>query len=226
MLTAVKSEQNLEQALGRANVTATLPEPTSNWVMILVRPGGEQEARDSLRRRGIGAWWPNFQKEVGAKDRDSGKRYKRLVLTGVLPCVLFSPARLTQQFWAALDLAPGVINVVRKSNTEVVLLNDVDIAMIHAIEVDLNRAPAVRISHSHVVGDVVRLMADEYRRIAPGKVIGCHNGYLEVEVNMFGAERPILVLPTQVELVEEAPRISVANRPPMRGKGPRSHPKA
>lgn len=204
MLMAGEIDQNLEHYLGQAAQPATLLDHVSEWVMILVRPGFENEARDSLRRRGIGAWWPNYQKEEGFKDAQTGKRFKRLVRSGVLPGVILSPARLTSQFWIACDLAAGVINVARKVSTAPILLTDVDIAFIHIIETGLNKAPPEKNgSHSYETGESVRFVDDEYRRLPAGKVLKCtRDGHVTVEVNFFGRMTPMDVWPHQIEPVD------------------------
>lgn len=203
MLMATKIDENLEHYLGKADVTALLPQPVSEWVMVIVKPGMEQEARDSLRRRGVGAWWPNYEKEIGLKDRQTGKRYKRIVASGVLPGVLLSPARLTEQFWTALDLAPGVVNVARKFSTEVIVLSDTDIVMIHKIEVGQSKHRPPSTDHKYTVGDRVRLIDDEFSRLPPGIVVRVsRDGRLTVEMNFFGGMQPVDVLPDQVRLVD------------------------
>lgn len=196
--------QNLEHHLGQASVTAALPDPVTEWVMILVRPGLEQEARDSLRRRGVGAWWPNYQKEEGFKDQQTGKRLKRLIRSGVLPGVLLSPARLDTRFWAACDLAPGVINVMRNASTVPIVLGELDIAFIHTIEAGLNKAAIIKSgAHSYEVGESVRFIDDIYRRLPAGKVSQCmRDGHVRVDTNFFGIMRPVDVWPWQIEPIE------------------------
>ncbi len=209
-----KSDQNLEHLLGQARVAVELPAPVTNWVMVLVRPGLEQEARDALRRRGIGAWWPNYEKEVGAKDRETGKRFNRLVRVGVLSGAILCPARLDGNFWLVIDFATGVVNVARKPSGDILLLNDVDIVLLHAIEAGLNKPAACLIAHSYAVGDKVRLIDDELRRLPPGVVIRCHKtGHLTVEVNMLGRATPVDVLPTQIEPVEPPGKNQLASKP-------------
>lgn len=216
MLMAVEINQNLEHYLGQADLTAQLPPPVSEWVMVLIRPGFEQEARDSLRRRGVGAWWPNYQREEGFKDQQTGKRFKRMVRSGVLPGVLLSPARLDTNFWAACDLAPGVINVARKVSTGPILLTDIDIALIHTIEVGLNKPSPVKSgAHSYETGEAVRFVDDEYRRLPAGKVVKCsRDGHVTVEVNFFGRMTPVDVLPFQIEPVDTHLKNQTASRLP------------
>jgi len=214
MLMAAEIKLNLEHYLGQASAVAELPDPSGEWVIVLIRPGYEQQARDSLRRRGIGAWWPNYQKEVGTKDPETGKRYKRLIRFGVLPGVLLSPAKMDERFWSACDLAPGVINVARNSSTGPILLTDVDIALIHAIETGLNRADPVKAAlHSYETGERVRFIDDEYRRLPTAKVIRCdRDGEITVEVNFFGRMTKITVMAFQIEPVDVKPPNQTASR--------------
>jgi len=214
MLAAGEIKLNLEHYLGQADATAKLPDPSGAWVIVLVRPGYEQQARDSLRRRGVGAWWPNYQKEVGAKDTETGKRYKRLIRFGVLPGVLLSPARLDHRFWSACDLAPGVLNVARNVSTGPILLDDVDIALIHAIETGLNKASPIKSTkHSYESGEMVRFIDDEYRRLPAGKVVKCdRDGEITVEVNFFGRMTKITVMAFQIEPVDVKPPNQTASR--------------
>jgi transcription antitermination factor NusG len=184
---------------GITGVKIAPPEPATEMCLILVKPSFEQEARDNLRRHGVGAWWPNYRKEITAKDRQTGKRFKRNVLAGVLPGVILSPARISGDFFAALDLAPGVINVAQKPNGHWLLLGDVDIVLIHKIEQGLNRPPAAKVVHNFKRGDKVRCIDDVYRRLA-GVVTKCQrNGYIDIEVNMWGRMQPLTVLPHQIE---------------------------
>ena len=194
----------LEDAFGElARSPGFPPEQVSEMCMILVRSPLEQVARDSLRRRGIGAWWPNYQKkELAGKDRRTGKRFSRLNPIGVLPGIILTPARFDFEFWTAIDVAPGVMNVLQKPNGELLVLTDVDIVLIHKIEHGLNRPPAIKSLHHFKGSDKVRFVDDASRRLPPGIVTKCaKDGHITVEVNMFGRMMPITVLPHQIELV-------------------------
>jgi hypothetical protein len=180
---------------------ASLPEPCSEMCMILVQPPQERSARDSLRRRGVGIWWPNYQRIETKKDAQTGKRYQRIVRVGVLPGVILSPSSVNSQFFDALDLAPGVIGVAQKTNGHWLLLTDLDIVLIHKIEHGLNRPPAAKIVHSFKRDDKVRFVDDTYRRLPPGVVMKCaRDGHIDVETNFMGCLRTITVLPHQIEL--------------------------
>lgn len=222
MLMAVGTiTENLEHHLGRADLAAALPAPVTEWVMVIVKPGMEQQARDSLRRRGVGAWWPNYQKEEGHKDSQTGKRYRLLVRSGVLPGILLSPARLDTRFWDACDLAPGVVNVARSTKGPI-LLSDIDIVLLHTIEAGLNKPGPVKAgAHSYEGGESVRFIDDEYRRLPSGKVIKCsRDGHITVEVNFFGRMTPVEVLPWQIEPVDAVNK----NQSPSRATDARGRP--
>jgi transcription antitermination factor NusG len=201
MLMVIKT--GLEDAFGELERSPAFPpEQASEMCMILVRSPLEQEARDSLRRRGIGAWWPNYQKEVASRDKQTGKRFNRMIRSGVLPGVILTPAKFNSQFWDAIDLAPGVLNVLQKTNGHYLVLTDVDIVLIHKIEHGLNRAPPTKLVHHFKGGDKVRFSDDLTRSLPPGIVVKCaRDGHITVEVNMRGQMRPIIVLPHQIELV-------------------------
>lgn len=190
---------NLSTTLGQAQQAAPLPASAQKWCMVLVRPSLEQEARDSLRRRGIGAWWPNYPREVIRKDQRSGRREKHLVLSSVVAGILLSPAQRDDRFYAAMDLAPGVINMAR-IGSEAVLLTDTDIVLIHKIEEGLNKGLSAKAIHSFKVGDKVRFIDDVVRRWPSGKIIKCaRDGHIEVEVYILGRMVTVTVLPHQIE---------------------------
>jgi transcription antitermination factor NusG len=191
---------NWEDTLGQSIVVPSLPDPVSEMCMILVNPPQEQLARDSLRRRGIGVWWPNYQRIETKKDQQTGKRYQRIVRAGVLPGVILSTSMIGARFFDALDLAPGVIGVAQKPNGHWLLLTDLDIVLIHKIEHGLNRPPTLKPVHSFKPHDKVRFVDDIYRRMA-GVVARCRrDGHIDVEVNMMGRLQPLTVLPDQIEL--------------------------
>lgn len=172
--------------------------PADGMVLIIVRPGYEQTARDSLRRRGIGAWWPNYRQEVASKDRGTGKRYSRLVLTGIMPGIILSPSRLNSHFWASIDLAPSAINVVRKLNGNALVIDDLDVVLLHKIEAELNRPLPAEIVHSFKVGEEVVIVGDLMRHFT-GKIIKIDkSGRVHLEINLFGRAAPLTVLPDQI----------------------------
>lgn len=161
-------------------------EAGDGMVLIVVRPGYEQTARDSLRRRGIGAWWPNYKREVQAKDNATGKRYARLVLTGVMPGILFSPSRLNSHFWASIDLAPGAVNVVRKLNGDPLVIDDTDVVLLHKIEAELNKPLPAEVVHNFEVGNDVVITGDLMRHFT-GKIVKIDkNGRIHLEMSLFG----------------------------------------
>jgi transcription antitermination factor NusG len=229
MLMAVDITKHLEQMLGEPVAKPEFPLPASiDWCMILAQPGSERIGRDSLRRRGVAAWWPNFQREVLRKDPLTGKRYKRTILVPVLPGVILSPWRPSELFWKALDLSPGVNNVMRKFNTEVVMLTEIDVVLIHKIEQGLNKSAPPKGNHSYVVGDTVRMIDDDLRRFGSGRVAECHrDGKLRVDIDIFGRTTPCILASWQVEAVDGGKQNQTGSRSTdARGrpaKSPRRH---
>lgn len=201
MLMAVN--KTFERALGLTSQPEpeASPEASPEMCLILVQSPQEQAARDSLRRRGVGIWWPNYPRFETKKDMQTGKRYQRTVRVGVLPGVILSPANIGRQFFDAIDFAPGVMGVAQKPNGQWLLLSDIDIVLIHKIEHGLNRPAPAKTVHSFKMGDKVRFTDDVYRRFPLGIVTRCHrDGHIDVEVNMMGRKQPITVLPDQIEL--------------------------
>lgn len=172
--------------------------PADGMVLVVVRPGYEQTARDSLRRRGVGAWWPNYPREVQAKDGQTGKRYARLVLTGIMPGIVLSPSRLNAQFWAAVDLAPGAVNVVRKLNGDALVIDDVDVVLLHKIEAELNRPAPAHVAHSYQAGDTVVIVGDIMRHFSATVIKVDRSGHIHLEIPMFGRATSLTVLSHQV----------------------------
>src|SRR5581483_10191525 len=148
----------------------TLADPVTQWCMVLVRPSLEQEARDALRRMGIGAYWPNYQRLVKVKNRRSGHRTVRSQLAPVIPGILISPAKFSEQFWSALDLAPGVLNIAQRFGGHPLILSDLDIVLIHKIEEGLNKPLPMKMPHNFKPGEKVRFSDDDLSRWGVGKI--------------------------------------------------------
>lgn len=200
MLASGNLKGHLQDIFGEPFIAATLPQPCSEMCMILVQPPQEQIARDSLRRKGIGIWWANYQKEITKKDPLTGKRYQRIIRVGVLPGVILSPSPVSAQFFDALDEAPGVIGVQQKPNGQWLLLSELDIVLIHKIERGLDRPLAVKPVHNFKPGDKVTFVDDVYRTWKGGIVTKCaRDGHISVDVNMMGCIRSVTVLPHQIE---------------------------
>jgi transcription antitermination factor NusG len=194
----------------KSNVIPIATEPTRGMMMIIVRPGQYQRARDSLRRRGVGAWWPNYPNDETYKDKQTGKRQTRCVLSAVMPGVILTPANYPKIFWDALDLAPGVVNVARMNGGGFLILDDLEVVLIHKIEAGLNSPPPIgQPVHSFKVGDKVRFVDDVMRRLPSGKVTKVvKSGHIMVEVNWLGRPTSFDVLPHQIEpALEESKRI-------------------
>lgn len=180
-----------------------LADPITEWCMLIVRPSMEQEARDALRRYGIGAYWPNYPKLTVVKNRQSenGRPIRRLSLASVIAGVILTPAKFTDLFWNAIDLAPGVINIARTPSSKPVTLNDTDIVLIHKIEEVLNRPAPEKAVHTFKVGDKVRLVGAQADRWPPGRIVRvARNGRISIEIAAMG--RKVIfndLLPHQIE---------------------------
>lgn len=194
------AKSELAKAFGLDKVGA-MPDPVEEMVMVVARPGQEQEGRDAFRRRGIGTWWPNYMREVRTRDRETGQRFAKLIPAGVMPGILLCRTRLDGLFWNVLDLAPGVVGVARRFSTEPIMLSGLDIVLIHKIEQGLNRpAPPLSVQ-PFKAGDKVRFMDDVMRRFPPGIVTkAMRNGHVELEVNVLSRMTPFTAWAHQLEL--------------------------
>jgi transcription antitermination factor NusG len=198
MLAAAVISENLEARLFAPDRGAEVPAPVNDYCMVLVRPGQEQEARDSMRRRGVGAWWPNYKREVVRKDPRTGRREKRLVLSPIIAGVILSPARCDERFWQAVDVAPGVLNVAYRFGGDLLLLRDVDVVLIHKIEAGHNKPAPPKPLHDFKIGDRVRLLEDTDHVWPPCEVIQCsRRGNIKIESPLLGGA-PVDVLPHQI----------------------------
>jgi hypothetical protein len=187
----------LEGPLGPEPVE--LCHPITEWCLVLVRSGFEFPAREAMRRRGVGAYWPNYSRIAMVEDTRNGGRIRRTFLTPVVPGVILSPAKFTDLFWNVLDLAPGVINVARKAFGDIIVLNDVDVVLIHKIEQGLNKPVTAKAVHNYKIGDKVRLCDDERSGFGIGKVLQLFkDGRISIGVGGMGRELAITLLPHQI----------------------------
>jgi len=94
------------------------------------------------------------------------------------------------------------MNVIRRSNGDFLLLDDLDIVVIHKIESGQNRAPSPsNTAHTFKKDDKVRFVDDILGRFPPGVVTRCRSdGRIDVDVNMMGCVRSVTVLPDQIAL--------------------------
>jgi len=206
MLMATETTGNLalvREALSPAPTSPELLRPITEWCMVVARPGMEHTARDALRRHGVGAYWPNFVREVMVEDRRNGGRMRSKVLTPVISGIIFSPAKFTDHFWNALDLAPGAVNVVRNGHADIAILNDVDIVVIHKIEAGLNRPPNAKPTkplHDFTTGEKVKLVDDVLNSWGVGKVVKLYkDGRITTEFDRMGRKLSVTVLPYQIK---------------------------
>jgi transcription antitermination factor NusG len=180
-----------------------LADPITRWCMVLVRPSEAENARDCMRRMGIGVYWPNYPQFGTTQSRRTGRRTTREHLSAVIPGVLLTPARFTPLFWQAIDLAPGVFNVARTHEGDVILLDDVDIVIIHKIEAGLNTPPPpMKYIHNFKTGEKVRFVDDDLSRWGIGKVARlCKDGRISVDVPLMGRMTAVIVYPHQISRV-------------------------
>jgi len=203
LMATEKTVGNLAMVRAALEPTAPAPvglsDPITEWCMVIVRPGMEQEARDAMRRRGVGAWWPNYPKTTMAKDTRNGGRIRRTMLAPVISGIIFSPATFSSLFWNVIEFAPGVVNVARKSYGDIIVLNGVEIVLIHKIEQGLNIPAGSKAVHNFKIGDKVRFADDERSSFGIGKVAKLYrDGRISIEVSGMGRAVAITVTPLQI----------------------------
>jgi transcription antitermination factor NusG len=168
------------------------------WFMLLVRRGKEQEARDSFRRYGLRAYWPNYHTIAhwSLPRRERRRRDYR----SVTPGYLFVPALPSNTFWGVIEYNIGIVNVVRNYSGDMAVLKNADIEVIRSIEAGMNTPKPGKSLHSFKTGDKVRFTDDMLNRWPPGRVAGSiGDGRISVEVEVMGRIVPFMVFPHQIE---------------------------
>lgn len=168
------------------------------WFMLLVRPGKEQEARDSFRRYGLRAYWPNYHSTSHWSPQRRERR--RTDYRSVIPGYLFVPALPSSTFWNIIERNLGIVNVVRNYSGELAVLKNADIEVVRSIEASMNTPVPGKSLHNFKTGDKVRFADDTLNRWPPGRVAGSINdGRISIEVEVMGRIVPFMVFPHQIE---------------------------
>ena len=177
-----------------------VPDAGAQWSLVIVRPMFEQEARDSLRRQGVGTWWPNYPWLQPTHEKKNGRFTRRLAPCSVIPGTLFCLSRFDGLFWSAIDRAPGIINVALNPRGEPIVLSDLDIVLIHKIEAGLNTPSLAKPIHNFKRGEKVRLTEGMTARWGAGRITKlARDGRISLEVDLMGRKVTVTVLPHQIE---------------------------
>jgi transcription antitermination factor NusG len=171
----------------------------AEWHMLIVRPNHEFDAVDSMRRQGLRAYWPNYERLVSTRQRQDGRIVRRAVRTGIVPYV-FSPVDRNCDFTGFLEKLIAVVDVVRTYSGNPLLLRDTDIKILRKIDHGLNTPKPTAQGHTFKLGEKVRFVDDNHQQWPAGKVVKlAREGRLSVEVDMMGRKVPVTVFPHQIE---------------------------
>jgi transcription antitermination factor NusG len=166
--------------------------------MVVVRQGHELDAVDSMRRHGLLAYWPSYERLVASRRRFEGMQIRRLIRSGVVPYI-FTPVG-EGNFLDEKHRIVAVLDIVRTFSGTPLFLLDRDIEIVRRIEARLNTPKPEATEHDFKSGDKVRFTDDVNRHWPPGRVVKlAKDGRIIVDVNLKGRVVPFTVFPFQIE---------------------------
>lgn len=197
---------NLEQVrnalTGITGVKVEAPrEETSKWYMMIVRSNYHLDAVDGLRRQGLRAYWPSYERAVASRRMVMGRQTRRSVRFGILPYVLTERDGATDVN-RAIERIAAVMDIVRTYSGNALMLRARDVDVIRRIDVGMNTPKPEPTLHNFKMGQKVRF-CDDLSSTWPLGVITkiAREGRINVEVNMMGRKVPITVFPHQIERI-------------------------
>lgn len=206
MLMAADTNGNLDQVRSALEgITGTKLSPDrddgSEWYMVIVRSNYQLDAVDGLRRAGLRAYWPSYERSVASRRIIAGRHASRSVRYGILPYVL-SPRSPGLDFTSASERIVSILDIVRTYSGNPLLLRSGDINIIRRIDVTMNTPKPEASLHNFKVGDKVRFADDLMNQWPPGSIVKvAREGRISVEVNLMGRKVPITVFPHQIERI-------------------------
>ena len=172
----------------------------ADWFMVVVRSNYHLDAVDGLRRQGLRAYWPSYEKVVASKRMIAGRHASRSQRFGILPYVL-SPCEPAIDL-TALERVSAIMDIVRTYSGSPLLLRDRDMTIIRRIDVTMNTPKPEATLHNFKTGHKVKFKDDLAGQWPPGLIIKiAKEGRISVEVNMMGRKVPITVFPHQIERI-------------------------
>lgn len=171
----------------------------AEWYMVVVRGNYQLDAVDGLRRAGMRAYWPSYERSIASRRMIAGRHTSRSVRFGILPYVL-TPRNPRVDFEGATERIVSVLDIVRTYSGNPLLLRDSDIKIIRKIDVVMNTPKPEATAHNFKTGDKVRFTDDLMSQWPPGVVVKlAKEGRITVDVNLMGRKVPITVFPYQIE---------------------------
>jgi transcription antitermination factor NusG len=169
--------------------------------MIVVRSNYHLDAVDGLRRQGLRAYWPSYERSGATKRMIAGRVVFKSIRHGILPYVL-SPRDPAVDFKSKCERVMAVMDIVRTYSGSPLLLRDRDLTIIRHIDVTMNTPKPEAAGHNFKIGEKVRFVADLSHLWPPGVIVKvARDGRISAEVNMMGRKVPITVFPHQIERI-------------------------
>lgn len=206
MLAKTENSNNLEQVRGALEgITGTKLSPDrddgSEWYMVIVRGAAQLDAVDGLRRAGLRAYWPSYERSVATRRMIAGRKASRSVRFGILPYVL-SPRCPGIDFTGLTERIVSILDIVRTYSGNPLFLRQRDLDIIRRIDVGMNTPKPEGQAHRFKAGDKVRFTDDLMHQWPPGIIIKlAREARISVEVNLMGRKVPITVFPHQIERI-------------------------
>lgn len=173
----------------------------ADWYMIVVRSNYHLDAVDGLRRQGLRAYWPSYERSIASKRMIAGRKTSRSVRFGILPYVL-SPRDPELDFTSRSERIVSILDVVRTYSGAPLLLREKDLRIIRRIDVSMNTPKPEAALHNFKTGHKVRFRDDLSHQWPPGVIIKiAKEGRISVEVDLMGRKVPITVFPHQIERI-------------------------
>ena len=171
----------------------------SEWYMVIVRGSGHLDAVDGLRRAGLRAYWPSYERSIASRRMIAGRKTSRIVRFGILPYVL-SPRCPDIDFTSLTERVVSILDIVRTYSGNPLFLRQSDLDTIRRIDLGMNTPKPDAKAHHFKVGDKVRLIDDLMRQWPPAIILKvAREGRISVEVNLMGRKVPITVFSHQIE---------------------------
>jgi transcription antitermination factor NusG len=173
----------------------------ADWFMVVVRSNYHLDAVDGLRRQGLRAYWPSYERSIASKRLVMGRQTRRSVRFGILPYVL-SPHDETVDFKSRCERVTAIMDIVRTYSGSPLLLKDRDLTIIRRIDVSMNTPKPEATGHNFKTGHKVKFKDDLSAQWPPGLIVKiAKEGRISVEVNMMGRKVPVTVFPHQIERI-------------------------
>ena len=131
----------------------------SDWFMVVVRANYHLDAVDGLRRQGLRAYWPSYERSVASKRLVMGRQTRRSVRFGILPYVL-SPHDENIDFKGHCERVTAIMDIVRTYSGSPLLLKDRDLTIIRRIDVSMNTPKPEAALHNFKNGHKVKFKDD------------------------------------------------------------------